>query len=391
MAIIGSVFALLGRFAGRVVNALLGWATLLLFGRVEARKQTVLGFVALASLGWVAAVFGVLLPDVGTFLVAAVPRPEFVDESLVRLGMLLAVMVVPLAVGVTGVWLLDPEARPRGTDLAKAVLRGYPFTALLAAMIAFLAVVAGWRKVGSLAKRWSNTHVPLIVKPDSYEAVVTELTDVLRRSGLENARKPAPDVLLLPARLLDRVAGRDLGTMVPDRLALIVAPGLEILVYPTDVVISGRREQVAYARAAIVSRLLHAPAWLTVSAEAQSIEDRIESLARVPSRSARTAALAEIDRDLASSVVPYEEWETLYRLRLQVAVEPAVPVQPLVVVEPAVAAMSIQAPTSLPIRTDRWSGRLVDAGLGLGVLALLAIDVFLLVTGRAKPERGQRG
>jgi hypothetical protein len=275
--------------------------------------------------------------------------------------------------------------------LAKAVLRGYPFTALLAAMIAFLAVVAGWRKIGSLARRWSDTHVPLIVKPDSYEAVVTELADVLGRSGLENTRKPAPAVLLLPARLLDRVAGRDLGTMVPDRLALIVAPGLEILVYPTDVVISGPREQVACARAAIVSRLLHAPAWLTVSAEAQSMEDRIQSLAGIPSRPALTAALAEIDRELASSVVPYEEWETLYRLRLQVAVEPPIPVEPRVAVEPAVAAMSIQAPTSLPTRPDRGSGRLVDAGLGLGVLALLAIDVFLLVTGRAKAERGQRG
>jgi hypothetical protein len=55
MAIIGSVFALLGRFAGRLINALLGWATLLLFGRVEARKQTILGFLALASLAWVAA------------------------------------------------------------------------------------------------------------------------------------------------------------------------------------------------------------------------------------------------------------------------------------------------------------------------------------------------
>jgi hypothetical protein len=179
--------------------------------------------------------------------------------------------------------------------------------------------------------------------------------------------------------------------MVPDRLALIVAPGLEILVYPTDVVISGRREQVAYARAAIVSRLLHAPAWLTVSAEAQSMEDRIESLARVPSRAARTATLAEIDRELASSVVPYEEWETLYRLRLQVAVEPSEPVEPRVAVEPAVAATSIHPPTTLPNRSVPWSSRLVDAGLGLAVLALLAIDVFLLVTGRAKPERGQRG
>ena len=99
MAIIASLFALLGRFAGRVVNALLGWATLLLFGRVEARKQTILGFIAVGSLAWVAATVGIFVPDVGTFLVAAVPRPDFIDEGLVRLGMLGAVVAIPLAVG----------------------------------------------------------------------------------------------------------------------------------------------------------------------------------------------------------------------------------------------------------------------------------------------------
>ena len=41
MAILASLFAMLGRFAGRVVNALLGWATILLFGRVDARRQAI--------------------------------------------------------------------------------------------------------------------------------------------------------------------------------------------------------------------------------------------------------------------------------------------------------------------------------------------------------------
>jgi hypothetical protein len=94
MAIIGSLFALAGRFAGRVVNALLGWATILLFGRVSARKQTVLGLVAMGSLAWVATLVGLAVPDVGTFLVAAVPRPDFVPEETVRIGMLLAALTL---------------------------------------------------------------------------------------------------------------------------------------------------------------------------------------------------------------------------------------------------------------------------------------------------------
>ena len=57
MAIIGSVFAMFGRFAGRLLNAVLGWATLLLFGKVSGSKQTVLLLVALGSLLWVVTVF----------------------------------------------------------------------------------------------------------------------------------------------------------------------------------------------------------------------------------------------------------------------------------------------------------------------------------------------
>ena len=354
---------------------MLGWATLLLFGRVGARKQTVLGFVALASLAWVAAAIGILVPDVGTFLVAAVPRPDFVDERLVRLGMLGAVIAIPIAVGVTGVWLQDARSRPSGFPLMKAVLRGYPFTALLAAMIALLGIVAGWRKLVSLAKRWADTHIPLIVKPGAYDAVVTEIADVLARSDLEVRRRPAPAVLLIPARLLDRVAGRTLGSMVPDRLALLMGHDLKIFVYPTDIAISGGRDEVARSRAAITGRLMRAPAWLTVSAEGQAIEDRIEALAKASSAHDRASELAVIDRQLASIVLPSEEWETLYRLRLQVALVGEVEAQDAIPPPPP----SDEAEPRLD--------RLVGVGYSVAVVALLALDVLLLLTGRMTSSR----
>jgi hypothetical protein len=375
MAIIASSFAMLGRFAGRVVNALLGWATLLLFGRVEARKQTILGFIAVGSLAWVAAGVGILVPDVGTFLVAAVPRPDFVDEGLVRIGMLAAVIAIPLAVGATGVWMVEASARPPGAALVRALFRGYPFTALLAAMIAFLGVVAGLRKVRSLARRWTDAHVPIVVKPGAYDRVVGELEEVLARSDLHVRRRPAPNVLLLPARLLDRVAGRTLGRMVPDPLMLLVAPGLEILVYPSDIAISGERAQVARSRAAIATRLTRAPAWLTVSADAQAIEDAIEAIAHLPGSADRSAALAAVDGRLWSVVVPFDEWETLYRMRLQVDVP-----------DEDGTTRPVAPPPPAPRLRQSTLDRLVSVGFGVGVFVLLSLDVLLLVTGRGTPR-----
>jgi len=240
MAILASLFAMLGRFAGRVVNALLGWATILLFGRVDARRQTILGFVAIGALAWVAAIVGAIVPDVGTFLVAAVPRPDFVDEEWVRWGMIALVILLPIAVGIVGVWFMRPEARPKGGGLVLAVLRGYPFTALLALTIAFLAFVALTRRLRALSKRWADAHLPVIVQPDGYDTVVETLHRELAAAGIETTVRPAPQLVSLPPRLLDRVPG-----VVPK------AGGLELPLRPEGVVRFGEAERVGEKLTAI--------------------------------------------------------------------------------------------------------------------------------------------
>jgi len=94
-----------------------------------------------------------------------------------------------------------------------------------------------------------------------------------------------------------------------------------------DVLISGKPDEVTRARAAIASRLTTSAAHLTVSAEAQAVEDRLTRLGHAssdePDRPRRfddaaQAEFAEIDRTLATIRIPYEEWEVLYRQRLQV-------------------------------------------------------------------------
>ena len=77
----------------------------------------------------------------------------------------------------------------------------------------------------------------------------------------------------------------------------------------------------------MASRLTTSAAHLTVSAEAQAIEDRLTALARPPtigpdgrraSTTPRRLRSTEIDEVLATIEIPYEEWEVLYRQRLQV-------------------------------------------------------------------------
>jgi hypothetical protein len=374
VAIIGSLFGLLGRFAGRLLNSTLGWATILLFGKVSGRNQTILLGIALGSLLWVATIAGIVLPELGVFLLAFVPIPNGVDPWLVRLVMLALAVLLPLVIGAAAVAVAEPQSRPRGLALARAILRGYPFTLVLASTIAVLAIVSVVRKVRSLARRWDDAHVPVIVKPGGYEEVLADLERVLADAGLEVTRRSASVFLSVPPRLLDTVAGKSLGGLVPDRLMLLAGRDLEILVYPLDLAISGTRLVVARARAAVAAQLTHSPAYLTVSAEAQRVEDALHAVAKTRHGSpSALASVRELDRDIAHLAVPFDEWETVYRERLQVE-------RDLLADRPTVTT-----PPPTPVAAGPV---LMEWLVGATGLVLLGLDVALLIRGRlARSER----
>jgi hypothetical protein len=127
----------------------------------------------------------------------------------------------------------------------------------------------------------------------------------------------------VPPRLLGLVGGAAVRSLIPDELVEFDADDLGVLVYPSDVAILGRQELVARARAAVSRRLAFADAYLTTAKESEQVEDRLSEIFRRPSVSA--GDFKPIDALLTTLVVPYDDWETLYRLRLQVEHEAGVP------------------------------------------------------------------
>ena len=75
MAILAALVALGSRFAGKVLTTALGWASMMLFGRVPASRQYLLLGITFGSVIWVVLLVGVVLPDVGTFLLLFGRRP----------------------------------------------------------------------------------------------------------------------------------------------------------------------------------------------------------------------------------------------------------------------------------------------------------------------------
>lgn len=333
MAILAGLVGLAGRFAGKILTTTLGWASTLLFGRVPESRQIVLAIVTFGSLVWAVLVVGVVLPYVGAFLLAAVPAPGLVEESWLRLAMLLGALFVPAVVGAATIFVVEPAKRPKGFDLVKQVLRGYPLSAALAMTLILLAGIGIVRFVHHLVLRWTDAHVPVVVRPGGYERVLADVERALDDAGLAVEPRKAPALLSAPGRLLGAIAGPGIRSLVPTDLIHLVGDGTEVGLYPSDISISGDKLRVARARAAIASRLVATAAWLTTSAEAQEIEARLERLTRAsraggspgdpmagaPSAKADAASeLASIDEALAVLVIPHDEWEVLYRERLQV-------------------------------------------------------------------------
>jgi len=379
MALIASILALVGRFVGRVLTTTLGWASVLLFGRIPQDRQIWLAVLTFGSLAWVGTVVGVLLPDIGTMLIAAAPLPDWVPDDLVRLAMLTAALVLPAVLGGATLLLFDPADRPKGREMLVQVARGYALAPLLAVTLVVLAVAGTLRKLDSLAHRREDAHVPIVVRPGRYEALVATLERTLREGELVDRRRPGSSVLTTPARLLARVAGRGIGSLVPDQLIELHGPGLAVAVYPSDLALTGEKDDVARARALVVRDVPSKDAWFTTTKEAQRIEDRLAALESADP-AVRDAMLPDIDRDLLDLTVDQDTFEVLYRRRLQLAVEPHADVA-------GVESPTPDAPPA-PEPEPRWRLSLGSV-VGLVVAVLTAIDLALVALRDRLPRRAR--
>jgi hypothetical protein len=114
-------------------------------------------------------------------------------------------------------------------------------------------------------------------------------------------------------------------SLVAEELVRLESPKVEVVIHPSDIVISGRKHAAARAHAIITEQLSFTAAYLTRDRKAQQIEDRLrevwEEVRAHTTEEVRTAAtgrLAEIEGELRKADLPYEEWEVLFREKLVV-------------------------------------------------------------------------
>ena len=306
---IGALFAFVGRQLGRLLSLAFNWATLVLFGKVAKDKQLLLSIMALLSLVWPVAIAGVALPSVGTFLLGLVTVPPWI-ENWVRIGMLAVAVAAPLGVGYVSSRLRDQ--RPGAKGMIRALLSGYPNALALAVVLIWLMLVTPVIKLSAVLRRHETAHVPIAIKPGGYDTVVRDLTAALDRAEIRVQRARAPWPLALPGRILALVGGAGVRALVPEQLVQLRGRDFIVTIHPMDLGFTGKARALASSRAALVRELSFTEAYQTWTKESQELEDALMRAAN------GRASVETIARQLATIELPFEEWEILYRILLQV-------------------------------------------------------------------------
>ncbi len=390
MALLAPLFAVFGRFVGRVLTTTLGWASILLFGRVPQDRQVWLAVLTFGSIAWVVTTAGVLIPALGVFLLTALPLPTWVNQDLVRIAMLVAALLLPAVLGAVGLLVADPADRPKGREMLISVARGYLLAPALAVTLVILAVAGSVRKVDSMIHRRTDAHLPMVVRPTRYEALVADVEASLR-PVLVTGRRPGPTVLTIPARMLAAIAQGGIRRLVPDQLIELFGPNLTVAVYPADLALSGSEAAVAHARAVVTRDVRSVDAWFTTTKEAQLVEDQLVKLEQRGGMP-HPDELDAVDRELLALTISQDEWEVLYRRRLQLVTS----------AHADVASGPVAGPRPPPGRTtpvpqadsrrssgDRRSSISTLVGAAL-VVAMLLDAAVTAVFARGSARRGQR-
>jgi hypothetical protein len=301
----------------------LGWATSLYFGEVPGRQGRLLSVVSLMAVAWIIVIVGFAIPILGGAILEAtgVIEENFDVVWYHYLGLMAAVVGLPPAVAASVVYGNFHEERSVRTWL-RLLPRSYSATLMLGLsvlqMVAFTPIL--------LFQRWREkrkfVQVPLAMREGSDdEDLVDAIRTALRSVGIEDVSVTEAHGLKAWPMLTAGYAVRHLlGAVVRGTPMRLAAGDVQIYAYATNIAITGPKDETYRIRAAIERELAFCEAYLTWSDDAQDIEDALMAAheSTTDDVDAMRERLDEIQDRMDTASLNGEEWNVLYRLRLQV-------------------------------------------------------------------------
>ena len=300
----------------------LGWATSMYFGQVPGRQGRILALISLFSAAWVILVVGFGIPIfTGAGLEAAgIIGENFEVRPIHYIALTGAILVTPPAIGAATVYADFHEDRsPR--QVLRMVPMSYPATAMLGLSVLQMVVTPVL-----LVQRWRRhrvlVQVPLVMRDGTDD---TDLEALVRRGlaslGLKDITiEEATGPKSWPLRTMGFAARHLLGAVVRGEPISLAVDRLEVLAYATNVSVIGPKESAYRVRAAMERELAFGDAYLTWNEEAQGFEDVLLQIHRSANGNfdALERDLETVQQKIDAASLNSEEWNVLYRLRLQI-------------------------------------------------------------------------
>lgn len=320
MAILSALFSFLGKKAGDILSAVLGWSVTALFGRLSKGRQTAFAGMLLASLVWPAITIGIFVPSVTAWSLAAAPVDRWVGPRAIRMISIgLAIGLPPIVGLVTRVFVPSTAHRP---SVLRAMLFGYPLTVGYACSCVVSVVTVTAVKLGTVFRRWDDEHIYVQPMRDKYRDALRELALAAVESGTNPTVEDVPALMSLPTRIARLFARGVLDPLVvadPQRLR---TPDLEVFLYPADLLVRGSSKAIAKFRTRMHRTLLERSAFLVAESKSQHIQSEIGRMWEVLDRHGSPDAiggfargrLQEIVNELSDAEIPYDEWVMLDRM-----------------------------------------------------------------------------
>lgn len=188
-AILQALFALVSKSAGKVLNAIFGWAVRALFGQTTSREQTFLSAVVGAAVAWPLLLVGLIAPKVAAAVLAFVPIPHWIPSWVVRLVWLGLAVIVPLVVGLAVASKAPPRTPPesfRGLGIAAITAILTVNLLLVSGALALSLVMPGW--AAGLAVSGLTLAIAAVVGVVSWQRRVRDPMVRTRRALKENVK-----------------------------------------------------------------------------------------------------------------------------------------------------------------------------------------------------------
>jgi hypothetical protein len=314
---------LVAQVIGRSASFALGWATALYFGQVPGKQGRLLAVISLLAAGWALLVAGFGMPlalGAAADFMGLVPR-NFSVSTPVLLGLLAALLLTPPLIAGLTVWIGFHADRSMRRWL-RLVLPSYPATASLGVGVLQMMVLAPLLIVERLRRRRTLLQVAVAMRSGTDDEALTEAVDgALRSMEIGHVRiHRAHGFLVWPMRTVGYAVQHLLGAVVRGEPMYLAAGELRLIAYATNVAILGPPRLAHSARAALEREVPFAGAYLTWSEGSQRFEDVIMDARRSSGGSLRALQrrLDEVQERIDAASLGVDEWNVLYRLRLEV-------------------------------------------------------------------------